>query len=734
MDESKLEETPQAGVDGDGEPDQERAGIARLPVVASAAIASVALMVTFRPALMLNTRLPTGGDMGADHYIPQVLRRLLPLRIAGWGGGWFAGTPMLQFYFPLPYVAIVALSAVLPYPIAFKIVATAGVASIPLAFYFFLRMTGATRTVTALGIAFGLAFIYNDSYTILGGNIDSTMAGEFAYAISLSICLVTLGVTYRRTHARPAMSARSVPLPALLIAIATMSHILPLAIVGIGFASMIPGRGWRRRLVWLASVSALGVALSGLWLIPLLGRMEYSAHPVWSATRSWALFVGGPACNETCRWSPVATLMVIAAIPAALIAFRSRDRWPWTPLAIALVGLLATLIWPTGAIFNLRWLPVFYVGIALSASYSVGSGIDWAARRFEFTPLLLSATAAVTAVVIGGASIVTSAFAPAWVSYNYSGYEAKDGWVEYETLMEQIRALPDGRILWEYSPEYQRFGTTRALELIPYWTGHRSMEGLLIESSITSPEHFIMQSEVSERGSGAVPGIDYPGFDFESGLKHMELYGIRYYVAYSDVAHNAARLHGLTEVSTAGKFTIFEIETGGEVVVPAFEPVRGDATEWRQKSLDWFRRGSDLDVPIAFPQGAVGAEASNLVGLSSGGGLPRTEVPSYDDASVQVTRESDGVIEFTTNKVGAPHLVRESWYPTWSASGAEGPYMVAPSVMLVFPTSEHVTLIEGPKGLDQLGRFVSVAALVCLVLLALPLKRRIGRLDEAAPA
>ena len=53
--------------------------------------------------------------------------------------------------------------------------------------------------------------------------------------------------------------------------------------------------------------------------------------------------------------------------------------------------------------------------------------------------------------------------------------------------------------MWEYDPSLNRFGTTMSLMLLPYWTNGciDSMEGLLFESSATTPFHFINQNELS---------------------------------------------------------------------------------------------------------------------------------------------------------------------------------------------------------------------------------------------
>ena len=66
--------------------------------------------------------------MGSHHYVATFLREeLLPRgRVSGWAPGWFAGIPMLTFYFPLPYVLIAALTLPLGDQVAFKLVTVLG--------------------------------------------------------------------------------------------------------------------------------------------------------------------------------------------------------------------------------------------------------------------------------------------------------------------------------------------------------------------------------------------------------------------------------------------------------------------------------------------------------------------------------------------------------------------------------------------------------------------------------
>src|SRR5690606_4545592 len=150
-------------------------------------------------------------------------------------------------------------------------------------------------------------------------------------------------------------------------------------------------------------------------------------------------------------------------------------------------------------------------------------------------------TVAAAGVVALGALAGVS-FVDGWARWNYEGYERKGPWPEYQALMGTIASLPPGRVLWE--PDSRegeglgKYGTPMSPMLIPYWTQweHPSLEGLFFESSLTTPYHFIVAGEMARHPSNPIPGLQYHNFAMDRGVKHMDLYGVRYYVAYNEEA------------------------------------------------------------------------------------------------------------------------------------------------------------------------------------------------------
>jgi hypothetical protein len=60
-------------------------------------------------------------------------------------------------------------------------------------------------------------------------------------------------------------------------------------------------------------------------------------------------------------------------------------------------------------------------------------------------------------------------------------------------------------------------------------------------------------------------------------------------------------------------------------------------------------------------------------------------------------------IVFHTTAIGAPHIVKCSYFPNWKVRGAREVFMVSPAFMLVFPDQERVELYYGSMWGDWLG-------------------------------
>jgi hypothetical protein len=696
------------------------------------------LLKTLHRNLILSATTAAGGDMGSHHYVATFLRDdLLPRgRVTGWAPGWFAGIPMLTFYFPLPYVLIALLSSPLGYQVAFKLVTVLGLLALPVTSWAAFRVLRLREPAPLLAACGATVFLFmtqvtpSQQFTIWGGNIASTMAGEFPFSISFALLPLALAVLWRVCEDGRGWRAAS-----LLVAALVLSHILTTIVLVLSVTVLVLRRPLAAALASLRRLAlVLGVAfcLTAFWALPFLARVQYTAHFRWTQRSEYSLLFPN-------QIRPYLLLSLVGLVVAVARGERRVLLYAW-PAAVAAFLFVALLrVAPEAALWNARMLPFLYLFSLLVAAYGASVVAAWLAellQRRTRVSLRYAWLAVVVAMVV--APVLGAwrqrGFVPKWTEYNYSGFEAKPGWPEAKALFDTLASLPQGRVMWEFSRDYERFGTTRTLENIPVFAGQPTMEGLLIESSLNAPFHFINQAETSQTQTQAVPGIDYPSFDFPTGLAHLRLFGVRYYVAYDacqnpqqqwvpcaavkmlDQEMQAAAAAGLPVVKRSGRFTIYKVGSGDLVQVPKYRPVLVDGADWRATALAWYRNPDWLQTPLAFASSRDPAARS---AFARSGPLPLTSLPREPLARPgelpATTNRTGDQISFTTDRIGEPHIVKVSWFPNWHVEGAKGPWMLSPGLMVVVPTQAQVRLTYGDTPVDLAGKALTVGGLGALL-------------------
>ena len=148
------------------------------------------------PSLLVANTTTAGGDTGAHVMLPAFLKSHLLThgQVTGWDPDWYDGFPLYTFYFPLPGLITVLFNAVVSYDVAFKLVTVLGSLTLPLCAWAFGRLAGLRDPGPGCLAAATLPFLFEPSFSIYGGNILSTLAGEYSFSLSLSLSLLFLGV------------------------------------------------------------------------------------------------------------------------------------------------------------------------------------------------------------------------------------------------------------------------------------------------------------------------------------------------------------------------------------------------------------------------------------------------------------------------------------------------------------------------------------------------------------
>ena len=659
-------------------------------------------LIRFPQILVANT--PTGGDMGAHVLLPQVLKDvLLPSgRLFGWSGTWYAGFPALYFYFPIPALVTVILDVFLPYGVAFKLVTIVGLVSLPAATYAFLRLVAFSRPVAALAALTGSMFVFMESFSIFGANIKSTLAGEFSFSWSFALSIIYLGVVARDTR----LGSRFAPWAGIILALTAMTHIVTTMIVVVVSVALLFRRNGPRTVI---SSWVVGFAITAFWALPLGVRVFQGM----TTDMGWA-----PVTNivgDTNPGSPFPgefiPILILGLVGMVWTMLRRDDVMvlAWLTM-LPLAGYFVLPKIGITALYNARLLPYWYFGMYVFAGIALGLAVFEISRRVPLRRTVLIGASLGVGFIVLTATMLSVHDVPGWVKWNFEGYEGKADFHEYQALMEAVDVLPPGRIMWEANSEMNKYGTPMALMLFPYWSeGHPSMEGLFFESSLTTPFHFLNASEVSERPSNPVRGLDYRGFSMERGIAHLAVYNVDYYVSFTEKGASEARMAGLVEVGVAPPLTIFALPDSDLVDVATMRPSVWDGGgDFLEPSLEWYDDIDHLDNWL------VETGPEEWLRVDSVEDRLLTVTPYAGAGVVADIVQEDARISFTTTAVGVPHLVKESYFPNWKVDGAEGPYRAAPSLMVVIPTDEHVVLEFEDTSAENVGMALTLIALLGL--------------------
>jgi hypothetical protein len=654
------------------------------------------LLSYFPPSLLLLDTMTAGGDTPSFHHPIEHLRNvLLPAGLPqGWDPGNFAGYAPFQFYFLPPSLLIVALSWILPFNVAFKLVTVVGVFALPLTTVLALRAMRYPFPIPALGAAATLLFLFNEGNSMWGGNIPSTLAGEFSFSISFALSVLFLGLLHRGiTEDR---GSRALGVLLALIGLCHPVTFITSALAGLYF--LIDARTFKRHLAFLVWMYAIAALLMSFWLLPLLARLPYatSIHWVWSF-RSWS--------------EALPALLIPAAVLALVNIVRLvvRARSTTGPGHYLLFCFLTCLVAFGNAnnlgVPDIRFLPFAQFLIVLLA-------LDLLAT---LVPLLYMPVLPALALAAGIMSFVQFfvTLGPVWARWNYEGIETKRGYPALQQISAALKGtFTDPRVAYEHSPSYEVFGSMRIFESLPRLTGRATLEGVLLQTAVTSPFIYYMQSQHSTQSTSIIPGYAYPPSDPARGTARLDLFNVRDFLAVSPAVKTA--LDGDTRwnrLTTIDPYVIYRRRdvAHGYVRVPRYQPVLIETKEWKKDFHRWFSNDAALEVPLV-AAASVPAEERGRFPLTSGSpvDLPRVAMPADCAVTESVSSLS---VEFTTTCPGVAHWIAISYHPNWHAAGAPRVYLASPAFMLVVPDGPKVRLEFRRAAIDWIGLLATIVGL-----------------------
>ncbi|MEM5854793.1 MAG: 6-pyruvoyl-tetrahydropterin synthase-related protein [Candidatus Aenigmatarchaeota archaeon] len=685
------------------------------------------LLTYFTPDLILSNTLISAGDTVGHYYGTYYMNKyLIPnLKLIGWSQDWFLGYPAFQFYFPLTFFLSGLLGYLIPLPVAFKIITVLGTFLLPVFTYFSFRLMRAQFPIPAIASSITLIFLFlerispDQIYSMWGGNIPSTLAGEFSYSLSLSLGILFFGFLYRSVKEKKFLIISSI-----IFTLVILSHVIVAFFFTIASVFYLLEKNFIKNLKTLFKVYFLSFLLSGFWFFPMIIKVEYTVPHIWGFP---------PTTKELINMlipQPLQIFYLISAI-SIFIAFLKKDKITILFGFSAILALAFFLVTPTLNKFGKGWeqfqlvkfLPLMYLSILLTIP-SLIRYLPKISKQFIIPFIILAL------VIIWVNKHVT--YIPYWIKWNYEGYEAKPLFLDYKEANEFLSKHKIGRVAFEYDPQkYESgLGSSRATETIPVFSGRPITEGCHFQSAFSGPYIYNAHCEYSNGCSclfGLISG-GCPSFDIEMGTKHLTLFNVKHFFVSSDKVKNILKENpNFERIYGPATFEIWELKTheGKYVVLPEYQPILIETNKWRELSYQWFRNKEMLDVPIVFVRNIKEISERDFKRFATILYEPETlELPKIKiDKNCTIEEEiKTEEINIKTDCIGKPLWIKISFFPNWKVEGADKIYLVSPSFMMIFPNKENVKIYYGATISDIIGLFFSYLGLLIVIISLSPLK------------
>ncbi len=657
---------------------------------------SLGVFFYYAPIDILNHEPATGGDTGS-HYWPLVtlVKEGLPhWHVRVWNPGNLGGEPHLTHYFPLPYLLMAFLSLFMPLATAFNVGTILPVAIFPLSVYACFRLWKIRFPIPALATVASLAFLYNESFSMWGGNALSTLAGQFAHIYAYCFFLVGLGAM------GAALAKKRFPwLATFSFAAVLISHFyvaLFLPIVYLCFLIFERTEDFRARLkkLFLSGIGAL--FLSAWFVIPMLHNSKWNT----AFGLKWS---GGKLLQEAFPelfWPFAVATALLLLLFAALRLRRANPEREWTvlfPLAISVfvIGIGYYFVFPPLGLVDIRVLPTLQLFLCLLAAVLVGLGL----RRFLSAPWSWFIVIPLSVVIVWWTTLQIRNF-PFWMKWNYSSWSAKGAYKDLMQLSDQVRGdFSQPRIIYENSDLSNAVGSMRVFEMLPYFAGRSTMESVYMQATVLAPAAFYLQALISKTPSCPFPNYTCTSFDVSRVKNYLSLMGISDLILISpEVRSQADQSSFLTKQGQYGIWNLYHSSIPSLLVdVLKIQPQWAEAPDFKATFYQWFLdyKPENPFLIIAPPEDRSRIQAA----------------VATDECHPQVHVGFDR-IELETDCVGKFHIVKFAFHSTWKVSSGDPLYLTSPGFIGLIPSTKKVTLTWGEHWLWTLSDAISWLSLI----------------------
>lgn len=656
----------------------------------------------FGSDLIFSDTITTGGDTASHYLTAEKFSDFIPY-FSGWFQGNYAGFPLLNFYFPLPFFIMWLFSYLIPLTISFKIVTLLGTFLLPISGYVLFKMLRVKRGYALFGAIATLPFLFLEANSMWGGNIPSTLAGEFSYSLGLSLTLLFLGTLYRGIN-----EGKYLILNIILLSLIGLSHVYTLLFAGFSSLFFIFYGNFYKRIKYLIYLAIGSFSLISFWLLPLIFKINYTTSYVdkWKFTLSEAF--------------PIILLPFICCLLLFfLYLFNKKINLNnkkesvliiFYFLFMILIAYLLYLFSNKIGVVDIRLIPFIQLVSQLLGSYALclffinfinfDNFIKFK-KLFDYFFIFL--------ILILFIFFISSSisFIPSWVKWNYEGFENKGSWDDFKSINDGLSGdFSDPRVIFEHSNLHNRFGSTRAFESLPLFSGRATLEGLYMQSSLNAPFIFYLQALISNYRSCPFPNFGCSKQNIERAISRLKMYNVNQVISVDPITKNLLKEDiNFKKDFSVKDYEIFSLlENTSYVFVPKYEPIYLDSPYNHLISYLWYLNDSLIDVFLVFDE-----NSNNFINSLEG-----VEKNLINKTCLIEEKIDEDKIFFKTNCVGVPHIIKFSYFPNWKVIGANKIYHVSPSFMMVIPNQEEIYLSYENTSYDIFGFILSIVMVFIL--------------------
>lgn len=593
--------------------------------------------------------------------------------------------------------------------------------------------------------------------------IGTMLAGLYGHWWSIVFGLIHISATLHATQPDQTRHKHKwVTLAAITFAASLTSHLTPAFFVGAASLATIltqPKTQWKQTTKTVTTGLLAGTGLAAIWLLPLLTRLEHTfdMSPPSLTHRSFIIGAG------------LAGHILLATI---------GTWWLWKQNRKALIPLLTWIVLPVtmfylsvgqSALRNNRTIYMYYYMLAILAGIGFITFTVATVQAAKTKPTKLLAAAMFLAVLALYLYTVGSWLKP-FAAHVMSGATHQN---EINNITTELRKHPPGRVGYETSTHWLfSNGIYDTPMLIPYWAGENYpiIHGLLPEGSITAPYSFKTSAACSHYNPWKqtqtywypVQGRPYTHTNPQICNESATMFAMNYFITHTPESDNlfnqlpnwepAAQNLTCTIYDRHCTYTIWVNNNQPQLVETAQNQpwVHQNGTEpgllkqitaklagnpentFNQTALTWYNQWEERpELPNQWVTQHGPDHWHKTDQTLTGQHIPLNN----HDTIITNIETGHNIIRFTTNKVGEPHRIKTSWFPNWKAYGADGPWQVTPSFMLVIPTQKNVELKFEDTWAETLGKTITaLTALTVTGHLTYRIRKQRHRPEDPKPA